>query len=119
MKIKIIYQYCIVILLNTDTKEVSIPSSKNHERNKDLMVSIIDLALVKIGGAAFDQVRDRLYTKYHCFVTDCYEHPEYLKDVLMEIFGDCSKVVIESIKNDFRKISPDPGIEPFLKIMYQ
>ena len=94
-------------------------SSKNHESNKDLLVSIIDLALVTIGGVAFDQVKDRLDTKYHCLMTDCYEHPEYLKDVLMEIFGECSKVITESIKNDLKKISPDPGIEQFLKIIYQ
>ena len=91
---------------------------KNHESNKDLVLSIIDLALVKIG-VAFDQVRDRLDSKYHCLMTDCYEHPEYLKDVLMEIFGECSKVITESIKNDLKKISPDPGIEQFLKIIYQ
>ncbi len=92
-------------------------SSKNHEINKDLVASAMDLALVKLGGVAFDEVNDRLHKKYNCFITDSYEHPEYLKDVLIEVFRDCSKVITESIKQDLNKTSPDPGIEQFLKVI--
>lgn len=80
-----------------------------------MVASAMDMALVKLGGVTFDEVREKLHTKYQCVVTDCYEHPEYLKDVLVEIFGDASKVITESIKDDLNKISDDPGIEQFLE----
>src|SRR5574338_1164095 len=116
MKITVMYPCCIrYSLITSEWRDFQ--SSKNHESNKEMVTLAMDLALVKLGGMAFDEVRNRLHTKYQCVVTDCYEHPEYLKDVLVEIFGDASKVITESIRDDLKGISYDPGIEQFLKVL--
>jgi len=42
---------------------------------------------------------------YHCYLTDCYEHPEYLSEVLKKLYGNSRNDVIESINKKLEEFS--------------
>lgn len=78
------------------------------------------LAIVKvlegIGRPILEQVCSRLYSKYNCYLIDSYDHPEYLADVLKELFGVSYKDIIKTIEENVEDY-PDKPIREFLAII--
>ena len=58
----------------------------------------IEKALLDIGKPVLDKVTNKLQKEYHCYLPDCYEHPEYLENVLHSIFGNSASTIIQSIR---------------------
>jgi hypothetical protein len=53
--------------------------------------------------------------KHHSYLTDCYDHPEYLSDILRELYGNSQNVIMESIKKEWEEFSYKESMERFLK----
>ena len=81
---------------------------------KGLSHLAIEKALLNIGERALKQVGNQLYAKHRCYFSDCLEHPEYLKDVLDEIFGKASIAIIDSIQIDLKEFTEKKTISKFL-----
>jgi hypothetical protein len=88
----------------------------DHAR-KALVAFVIERALLKISKTALDQVSNTLYEEHHCYLGDCYEHPEYLAKALKELFGRSHTAIVESIKNELAEFVEHKPIERFLKII--
>lgn len=88
----------------------------NHAR-KALVAFVIESALLKISKAALDQVSNTLYEEHHCYLGDCYEHPEYLAKALKDLFGKSHIVIVESIKKELVDFVEHKPIEKFLKVI--
>ena len=87
----------------------------NMPPNKALVVYAIERTFLEMGEATLDEVKELLSKEYHCGISDCYEHPEYLKSILDDIFGKSSIVITELIKKRLAgSASREPVIE-FLK----
>ncbi len=84
---------------------------------KALVSFTITEALLRISPSATNEVGDRLYAKYHCYFSDCLEHPEYLKDVLHEIFGVGSTSIVKTIKENLAKLEDQQPIANFLAVL--
>ncbi len=87
--------------------------------NKAIVCVIIEKALLDLGKEAYDKVIEILNKEYHCYLTDCYEHPEYLHQVLKEFFGNASKVVVESIKKDLGEYKDHKQVARLLEVISQ
>ena len=82
------------------------------------MVSVvIEKALLNLGKTTYEKVIEILNEEYHCYLTDCYEHPEYLHKVLEEFFGNASNVVVESIKKDLEQYKEHKQVARFLEVI--
>ena len=77
------------------------------------------MTLLEIGREAYDKVIRDLYKKHHCYLSDCYEHPEYLCEILHELYGNIHDVVVEKIKKQLGEFSYQKPIERFLKVIGQ
>lgn len=86
----------------------------NLQIDKGLMHLAIEETLKRMGNGVFDKVGNKLYKKHKCYFSDCLEHPEYLKDVLQEIFGNASVSIIDSITNYLSEYSNKKSISNFL-----
>lgn len=95
----------------TQTKHTIVDYEK-----KALVSFVITEALLKLSPSANNEVGDRLYARYHCYFSDCLEHPEYLKDILQEIFGNGSAGIIKGIKEKLAE-SEDQNIRNFVFVM--
>jgi len=89
----------------------------SNQARKALVAFVIERELLKIGKITFDQVASRLYEKHRCYLVDCYEHPEYLAEVLKRLFGNSHTVIVESIKKELAEFTEYEQIERFLKII--
>ena len=47
-------------------------------------------ALRKTGKITHEKVIEKRSNEYYCYLTDCYEHPEYLNNILEKFFGKCT-----------------------------
>ena len=88
----------------------------DHAR-KALVAFIIEKTLLGISKTTLDQVSNRLYEEHHCYLGDCYEHPEYLAKVLKDLFGKSHAVIVESIKKELIDFAEHKPIERFLKVI--
>ena len=108
--------------------EKTADSFRNEERTRLIcdantvhraLVSIaIERALLGMGRPVYEKVVDRLYSEYHCYLTDCYVHPEYLSQILKDIFGFASWIIIKSINEDLKEFrNKKDSIARFLEIV--
>ena len=82
--------------------------------DRGLIHCAIEKASRNIGDRTVKEVGNSLFKKHRCYFADCLEHPEYLKDVLGEIFGKASIVIIDSIQTDLKEFTEKKDISTFL-----
>lgn len=85
---------------------------------KSALISItIEQALLRISGSALQDVGDRLYAKYGCYFSDCLDHPEYLRDVLEEMFGNGAAAITNAIRDSLVEFEYQQPISRFLTVI--
>ena len=85
--------------------------------DKALVCLVMESTLLKIGKPIYDNVVHELDKKYHCYLTDCYEHPEYLNEILKKLYGNAHDVIIESINSQLEEFSYKEPIKKFVEII--
>ena len=86
----------------------------NGQIKKALVVLSIKHALLEMGTPVLDEVTHALYDNYKCYVPDCFDHPEYLKEVLKELYGNTYSNIIKSIHKHLNEFATQQPIEEFL-----
>ncbi|CAE6497121.1 MAG: hypothetical protein QXE84_04150 [Candidatus Nitrosotenuis sp.] len=81
---------------------------------KALVAFTIEKALLEMGEPVFQKVTEILKNDYNCYVPDCYDHPEYLKRVLADLYGNAHTAIISSIKENLREFSHQTPVQKFL-----
>lgn len=95
-------------------------ASDSHQIAQKALVSfVIEQSLLDVGNLALDEVGSRLYEKHQCYFSDCLDHPEYLRDILQEIFGDGYKSITDKIQQRLVDLEDQKPIETFLSIVSQ
>ncbi|MEX0765106.1 MAG: hypothetical protein WD033_08080 [Nitrosopumilaceae archaeon] len=89
----------------------------NGEISKALVTLAIEKTLLTMGKPVLDEVAHRLFANYKCFIPDCHEHPEYLKSVLKELYGNCYNNIVKSIKKNLEEFATKKSIEHFLTVI--
>ena len=84
---------------------------------KALVTLAIEETLLDIGKLAYDKVAFTLYQKYNSYFQDCYEHPEYLNEILHQLYGNGHEAIVNSIKKQLEEFSYNTPIEKFLKVL--
>ena len=90
---------------------------KEYHVNKGITILAIGKTLLGMGEPTYDKVIDMLNKNYHCYLPDCYEHPEYLYEILKELYGNSYKVIIELIDKQLEEFSYKEPIERFLEVI--
>jgi hypothetical protein len=81
---------------------------------KALVAFAIEKALLDMGEPVFQKVTKTLKDDYNCYIPDCYEHPEYLKRILADLYGNAHTAIINSIKNSLHDFSNQGPIQKFI-----
>ena len=92
---------------------------KDYDIYKGLTILAIEKTLLGIGKPIYDKVIGMLNKNYHCYLTDCYEHPEYLSEILKKLYGNSHNEIIESIKIQLKEFLDKEPIERFLQVMHR
>ena len=75
-----------------------------------LVAFSVEKVLLDIGKPILYKVTDRLYKQYHCYIPDCYEHPDYLNNVLRSVFGNSYSTISEAIKLELNEHLEDKAV---------
>lgn len=86
------------------------------QTKKTLVLVAIERTLLKTGGTPLlDEVNSRLYKKFNSSISECYEHPEYLKKILQEIFGEAHNEIAKTIVKELAAFDYDEKIMQFIE----
>jgi hypothetical protein len=86
---------------------------------KALVSLAVEKALFEIGKPVYEKVIESPYKEFHCYLPDCYEHPEYLNEILMKLYGNSHDVIVRSIKKQLDEFSNHKHIANFLSVISQ
>ena len=85
-----------------------------YKLKKDIVQFVVRETILESGPSIFDLVDRSLYEKYRCEISDCFENPEFLVDVLRYVYDDSYRSVVESITSYLDKFGQESGIKEFL-----
>ena len=109
------------ISLNSNQKKLrrDFSSSEKHKSagyklKKDIVLYVLNMTLLESGTKIHDMINRSLYEKYHSNISECFENPEYLCDVLRFVFDDTYDTILESIVENLERFSQESGIKEFL-----
>ena len=101
---------------NQDSFTVSDTSDDDvYDLKKGVVLYVIRQSLLESGKETFELVNRSLFEKYHCEISDCFEKPEYLREVFKYVYDGSYKPVVESIKRSLEKFTQDITIREFLE----
>ncbi len=82
---------------------------------KALVGLALEESLLEIGGnKLLHEVFRILYEKFHSYLPDCYDHPEYLRGVFAELDSGTTDVFIESLNEKLEEYAYQRPIGEFL-----
>ena len=97
------------------THKLCTPSGDSLDEMKRTMVTLaIKNTFLELGLEEFDKIVMMLQKDYNSSLEDCYDNPEFLKQVLKDLLGDAYKDVLNSLKENIKNISSHKSTENFL-----
>jgi len=89
-----------------------------REQNKLAFMTCVEVVLMRRGNTNYHLVMARLDSLHNCTIIDCYEHPEYLRTVLKEVYKEDYNSILDDIKLELEKlVDIEKETERFFKIM--
>lgn len=90
-----------------------------YHLKKTVVLFVLRQSLLESGREAFEMVNRSLFEKYRCEISDCFEKPEYLVDVLKYVYDGSYATVVESMKRSLDKFAQEGSIKEFLEKIVQ
>lgn len=92
-------------------------NATDDQIKKALITISVEQALLEMGTPVLDEVARALYDNYKCHIPDCADHPEYLKEVLKELYGKSYSNITKLIHKQLNEFASQQPIEEFLKAL--
>ena len=87
-----------------------------QDKSRTALAFAIEVALMRRGGDRYYHFVFKLRNSYNCEIIDCYDKPQYLKNVLKEIYKNEYDSIVKDIKLELGD-SIEEGIRSFLAIL--
>ncbi len=93
-------------------------SLDSEDLMKKTMVTLaLKNTLLELGVQEYDKVMSLLQKDYNSTLEDCYENPEFLKQILKDLFGDSYEDILSSLNENMKDISTQKDIKDFLQVL--
>jgi two-component system chemotaxis response regulator CheY/two-component system response regulator (stage 0 sporulation protein A) len=94
------------------------PSLDSENQMKKTMVTLaLKNTLLELGIQEYDKIVSMLQKDYTCTLEDCYENPEYLRNILKDLFGDSYPDILNSLSENMKDILSQQSVKDFLQIL--
>ncbi len=84
---------------------------------KALVTISIEVVLMRAGGPQYFLILSRLERDYDCKIADCFEHPEYLKNVLKDVYENSYGGILDDLEAELGEIASEKEIRSFLNTL--
>ena len=81
------------------------------------MTLSVEVVLMKRGGDKYYHMLTKLRSSYNCEIADCYDKPQYLKNILKDVYGNDYEAIIKEIKQELGESIKDKEIVAFLEVL--
>jgi len=107
-----------VIEIIKKVNQLCAPSLDSENKMKKTVVMLaLKNTLLELGIEEYDKVVDLLQNEHSCTLEDCYENPEYLKNVLKKLFGDSYRDILNSLSENMKSILSQQYVKEFLEVL--
>lgn len=97
------------------THKLCMPAGDSLDQMKRTMITLaIKNTFLELGLEEYDKILLMLQKDFNCSLEDCYDNPEYLKQVLKDLLGDSYNDVLNSLKENIKNISSSKTTLNFL-----
>jgi hypothetical protein len=86
---------------------------------KPVVTISVEVVLMRKGGPQYQLVLARLERDYECKIFDCFEHPQHLRAVLKDVYGDDYPDIIEKIELELGESAGEKEVADFLSVLKQ
>lgn len=86
------------------------------EQHELALISCMEVVLMRRGNVNYNLVLAKLKSHYDCTIRDCYDHPEYLKTILREVYKEDYKSIINEIRLELGDLATEE-IGDFINIL--
>ena len=94
------------------------PSLDSENQMKKTMVTLaLKNTLLELGIQEYDKIASLLQKDYSCTLEDCYENPEYLRNILKDLFGDSYPDILNSLSENMKDILSQQSVKDFLQVL--
>jgi len=88
-----------------------------YEQHKNALVACLEVVLMSKGNTQYNLLAAKLNSLYDCTISDCYDHPDYLKPILKEVYKEDYNPIIEQIKLHLEDLVNEEDMTNFFEIM--
>ncbi len=81
---------------------------------KELVAISIEMVLMRTNGPQYFLTISRLERDYNCKIADCFEHPQYLKNVLKDVYENSYDKILGDLEMELGEIVSEKEIQDFL-----
>lgn len=89
----------------------------DQQAYRELVQVAVEHALLDMGPPELARVKTKLKENFGITTEDVFDHPEYLKTVLYELFGNASSDIIYTMRRVFDKSINEEPIQKFIQII--
>ena len=94
------------------------PSLDSENQMKKTMVTLaLKNTLLELGIQEYDKIVSLLQKDYSCTLEDCYENPEYLRNILKDLFGDSYPDILNSLSENMKDILSQQSVKDFFQVL--
>ena len=94
------------------------PSLDSEDKMKKTMVTLaLKNTLLELGIQDYDKVVSLLQKDYRCTLDECFENPEYLRNILKDLYGNSYPDILNSISENMKDISSQTTVKDFLQVL--
>ncbi len=87
----------------------------SNKVKKALVSLALEESLLEIGGSKLlHEVFRILYEKFHCYLPDCYDNPQYLRSIFAELDNETCDAFFESLNEKLVEYAYQKPIGEFL-----
>lgn len=77
----------------------------------------VEAVLIKRGMEKYYHMLAKLRSRYDCEIADCYDKPQYLKNILKDVYDGDYEDIVKEIKEELGESVKDKGITDFLEVL--
>jgi len=88
-----------------------------QDKNRTAFALAIEMMLMMRGGDRYYRFVFKLRNSYNCEIIDCYDKPQYLKNVLKEIYGNQYDSIVEDIRLELSDSVNEEDIAAVLAVL--
>ena len=87
------------------------------EQHKVALISCLEVVLMSRGNTKYNLLLAKLDSLYGSTIRDCYDHPEYLRTILKEVYAEDYNSILGEIKMQLDELVHEKDLADFFKIM--